>query len=214
MAKEKTANQKSQTSSSENALVPAKELNQLKGNTSTLVTSAQALVIKTTNDLPASADLLKAIKEAQSVVKKRKEEITRPLMQSLASARDLFKPFEGAFEEAEKVVKGKIAQFQTEEEARIEAEKEKIVEKVDSGKMKGATAVKKLGELGGIQTTASGSSGSIQTRTLTKVRVIDEALLPREYLVPDMNKITKAILQDGIEIPGAEKYTEKSIVSR
>jgi hypothetical protein len=164
--------------------------------------------------LEAATDILHTIKEAKNAILARKEEITRPLMASLASARDLFKLFETAFSEAEKIVKNKMLGYQTAEDERIEKEKASIAKKVDAGRMKGETAIAKLENLGETPTSASGSTGSIATRTLTKVRIVDEALIPREYLVPDMNKITEDVIRKGVLVPGVEKYTEKVIVGK
>lgn len=210
----KTSSQEDISKQESLVALPPKEVKQLQGNISTLVTSANNLTIKTADDLTLSADLLKGIREARDVVRDRKDKITRPLMASLASARELFKPFESAFDDAEKIVKGKVLAFQKSEEERIEKEKDRIAKRVDAGQMKGETAIKKLENLGEIVTSASGITGTIQTRNITKVRIFDASLIPREYLVPDMNLITKAILQEGIDVPGVEKYQEKTIVSR
>src|SRR6185295_4710236 len=106
--------------------------------------AASEYSITTADDLKVGADLLHSIKEVKKALTTRKEEITRPLMQSLASTRDLFKPYEQQYVEAESVVKEKMVTFQTEEEERIEAKKASITARVEKGTMKAETAMEKL----------------------------------------------------------------------
>lgn len=216
MVKAKTESQGPQTSISEKtpALLPPRDASTYRSQTSQVLEAAKALTIKSNEDMSKGADVLHTLKGIEVSLTTRKEEITRPLMASLASARDLFKPFEVAVIEAKKIIKQKMLDFQVAEDERIEKEKTRIATAVDKGKMKGTTAIAKLENLGDVQTSASGSTGSVQTRSITKVRVVDEAALPREYLVPDLAKITAAVLQQGINVPGTEKFVEKVMVSR
>lgn len=177
---------------------------------SVLTAQQQANILKITN--PDQADdaaiLLRTIKDYHKSLIARKEEMTRPLMKSLASIRDLFKPLEGDLLDAEKITKGKLLAFQIEEEERIAIAAKKVTDRVDRGTMRPDTAAEKLGVIGEVKKVKG-----IQTRTLTKVRVVDEALIPREYLVPNMVAITEAILHRNEQIPGVEKYEEKSLAS-
>ena len=100
------------------------------------------------------------------------------------------------------------------EEERIEKEKERIAKRIDKGTMKAETAINKLENLGSANTAASGAVGKVTTRTLTKIRIINETLIPREYMSPNLPLITEAILRKGVEIQGVEKYTEKVIAGR
>lgn len=77
------------------------------------------------------------------------------------------------------------------------------MKRAEKGTMRADTAIEKLGSIG--------TGTKMKTRTLTKVRVVDETLVPREYLVVDMLKVTEAVLRQNIEIPGVEKYQEKIV---
>lgn len=215
MAKEKTDLKPQQdTSQKTPALLRPQDVSTLRSQSSLILAAASSLTITSDADMEASADVLHKVKEIEKVIVDRKEEITRPLMAGLASARELFKPFEIVVADAKKMVKEKQLAFIKAEDERREKERERIATQVDRGNMREDTAAKKLDVLGETKTSAQGSIGSVQTRTMTKVRVIDNAVIPREYLVPDMAKITAAVLQEGKEIPGVEKYTEKIMVSR
>lgn len=183
--------------------LPVKEVEQTNKQMMVLQEQATTLTVENPAQVTVAADLLTTIKNARKTVTGRKEEITRPLMSGLASIRDLFKPIELTLENAEKVVKAKMLAYNTIEQEKIEKEKARINGRVEKGTMRLDTAVEKLGSVG--------TGTKMKTRTLTKVRVVDEALVPREFMVPDMTKITEAVLRQGVEIPGIEKYQEKIV---
>lgn len=195
-------------------LPPSKELAEYRTQILGVQKSANDYEIKTQKDLDHGADILHTIKEIKNVLTTRKEEITRPLMQALASARDLFKPLELGYADAEKVMKAKMLAYQIEEDERIKKEQERIEKRVEKGTMRADTAAGKLESLGEAPTSAKGAVGKVQTRTLVKVRIVDETAIPREYLMPNMAAITEAVLRQNAQIPGVERYEEKVLASR
>jgi hypothetical protein len=76
------------------------------------------------------------------------------------------------------------------------------------------TAVIKLEEAGEIKTSFDGAKSKTLIRKMTKIRIVDKALVPREFMIPDLKLITQAVLKNKLVIPGVETYEEKSIVSR
>lgn len=185
--------------------LPTREVEQTNKQVMSLQTTASTLTLKSPADVEVASELLKKITEAEKLLVTRKEEITRPLMRGLASVRDLFKPLELTLDNAKKVTKAKMLAYQTAEEEKIAVEKARIEARLDKGTIREDTAVAKIA--------AVSSTTKMKTRTLTKVRVTDESLLPREFLIPNMAAITEAILRQGQHVPGAEKYQEKVISS-
>lgn len=188
------------------ALPPSTEMSEYRTQILTVQKMANELRIESVDDLSKATDLLKTVSDGEKLITSRKEEITRPLMKALASGRDLFKPIELGFADAKKVIKSKMLAFQIEEEERIAKETARTEARVAKGTMKAETAAAKLEKIG--------TAPKMNTRTLVKVRVVDETLIPREYLVPDMTKITEAVLRQGASIPGVEKYEEKIVAVR
>ncbi len=188
-------------------VLPTKEVEQTNKQVVSFQNQANDLQLKTPEDMETAASLLEHIKEAEKVIVGRKEEITRPFMQGLASVRDLFKPIELGLKNAKEVAKAKVVQYQNIEAQRIEDAKAKILARAEKGTLRTDTAVQKLAEVGEVVT----RSGKMKTQMRTKVRIIDETLIPREFLVPDMQKITAAVLHTDIVIPGIEKYKERVI---
>lgn len=191
---------------------PEKELKEYKSQVDLVQKGANALVISSNEDMEKGTDLLASVKQIKKAVTERKEAITRPLMEALASARDLFKPLETGYADAEKVIKAKMLDYSLAEAERIEKEKARVEARVEKGTMRVDTAVQKIEDIGDTKSSFSGEQGKITFKTMRKVRITDENLIPREYLVPDMVKITKVSLA-GINVPGAEVYEEKVVAA-
>ena len=206
-------NKKTMSKTKEVTLIPPeKEIKEYKDQVLFVQKAANSLEIKSPEDMAKGSDLLDAVKKVEASIIERKEQITRPLMTALASARDLFKPLEVGHVEAKKTIKAKMLEYSLAEEERINKEKERVEKRVEKGTMRTDTAIKKMEEIGDVQKSFEGGTGKTSIRTITKVRIVDESLIPREYLVPDMTKITEAVLRQKLTIAGVETYEEKSIV--
>lgn len=184
-----------------------KELTEVKQQVSNVQLAANSLSVTNQEESDKATALLKQVKEAEKFMTAKKEEITRPLMSSLAKIRDLFKPIEGNLADATKTIKAKILAWTIEEQDKKEKEAARISARVEKGTMKAETAANKL-------ETISKDAPKSNLRIIKKVRVVDEMAIPREYLVPNMTMITEAVLRQGASIPGVEVYEEKSIVAR
>lgn len=187
----------------------SKDVALVKDQTSKATAAAQGLVIKTQEDVDKAGGILSKMKGVARLIKERKEAITKPLTEALNSARDLFKPLESNLAEAELMVKNKMLAYQKIEDAKAEKKKEAIVEKAKAGIISDAKAVERIEKVAPAKTTTATTT----TRTVKKYRVVDESKLPREYLMPDLPKITEA-LKAGQTVLGAEMYEEKIIAAR
>lgn len=189
------------------SLPASKELAVHRNEANVLQRMAADYTITTPEDVSKGEETLRQIKVAETAITARKEEITRPLMKALASARDLFKPFELTLGDAKKVIKAKILAYTTEAEEKARLEEERINKRVEKGTMKAETALGKLEDL-------DNKKVKTNTRTLVKVRIVDEASVPREWCTPDLARITEAVLRQGAVIPGVERYEEKILVTK
>lgn len=176
--------------------------------------AANDFIAESQADMERGADLLHLIKQVEDSIIERKEAITRPLMASLSSTRELFKPLETGHAEAKKTIKGKMLAYQLAEDERVIKEKARIEARVDKGTMRQDTAIKKLENIEEAPKGATGSVGKVQTRIMVKIRVVDEMAIPRAYLIPNMAAITEAVLRKNETIAGVERYEEKTLVSR
>lgn len=184
----------------------SQELAEIKSQVSGVQMAANALNVSNQAEMDLATKLLHDVKQAEKIVTAKKEEITRPLMKSLSNVRDLFKPIELNIADAIKTIKAKMLAWQIEEEEKVEKEKTRIAARVEKGTMRADTAAGKL--------EAVGDGPKSNVRTLKKVRVVDETIIPREYLTPNLTLITEDILRKGVTIAGCEIYEEKQIVAK
>ena len=189
-----------------------KEVSVVKQQATKALGAAQELEIADDEGMVGATDLLSKMKSVAKMIKERKEQITRPLMEALESARGLFKPIETNLAEAERVVKTKMLAYNAEQDRKAEAERLKLAKRVEKGIMKPETAVAKMEAIQAAPANVQGKTGAMAFRTIKKYRVTDESKLPREYLMPDTAKINEA-LKAGKEVPGAEAYEEKIVAS-
>lgn len=189
-----------------------KEVALVKSQASKALLAANELVIASDQDLPVATELLAKIKQVGKLIKERKEEITKPLNAALASARELFKPIETSHADAEAIIKRKVLAYQDKVEAERAAAAAKLAARVEKGTMRTDTAMRKMEELPEVQKKTATAGGTLSTRVIKKVHIVDESLLPREYLLPDNVKINKAALA-GVVIPGVEVREEKTLAT-
>lgn len=190
-----------------------KELEVVQNQTSKAIEVARGLIIDSDAKMSEATEILKKIKVVGKMITEKKELITKPINQALKEAREMFKPLESDCSDAEREIKNKMIAYQNEVETKRKKELEKIEKKVENGTMKIETAIKKVDKVQEVPTSVTSGTGSISTRIIKKVRIVDESIIPREYLIPDIKKI-EAVAKAGVEIPGVELYEEKSIAIR
>lgn len=195
------------------APIEDKELQIVKSNTTKAANAANDLVIGNADDMTRATELLSKINLAGDMIKARKEAITKPLNAALASARDLFRPLETAQAEAKRIVSQKMISYQTKIEEERRAEEAKIAARVEKGTMKIETAAKKVEALAPVETKVEAKSGTVSFKEVRMPKVVNEALIPREYLEIDMVKIRRDALA-GIVIPGVVVEIEKQLANK
>lgn len=183
------------------------QLTEIKKQVSVVQLKANSLSVNNQQEADIATELLHEVKQAEKFLDTLKTGITRPLMQSLLTIRDLFRPQESNLKDANQIIKSKILAWTIEEQDKKDKEQAKIADRVSRGTMRADTAANKLAN---IQEDAPKSN----IRTLKKVRIVDETAIPREWLEPSMVRITQAVLKEGITIPGVELYEDKQIVAR
>jgi hypothetical protein len=150
-------------------------IEEYRPSASELVQRAQATKVKTFEDAMDAADFLLDVKQLGEKITTRKEEITKPLNNSLKSARALFKPLEDQCAEAEEAVKDAVLLFHERHWKR--------------GK--------------DTDNTINGLRGKVTVVERNQVTIIDPTLIPSQFCSPDATKIEHA-LKAGLTVPGAE----------
>lgn len=187
---------------------PETGLSVVKRQTTIATQQATDLVVKTEEDYAVASDLLGKIKKVQKLVKQEKDKVLGPLLEAERAERGRWKPVEEDAANAESIIKNKMVTFVNQKEAQRQKEEAKIQEKLETGKIsmdKAATQMEKV-------TQAPSQVGASTVRKVRNVYVVDEALIPRQYLQVDMVKVRKDALA-GVTIPGVEVREENSIAS-
>lgn len=193
-------------------VIDDKELQVVKANATKAANAAEALVVDSAEAMAKATELLSKINLAGDMIKQRKEAITKPLNAALKSARELFAPMEAAQQEAKATVSRKMIAYQTQIEAARRAEEAKIAARVEKGTMKLETGAKKMEALAPVENKVEAKSGTVTFKEVRVPKVVDEAKVPREYLVLDMVKIRRDALA-GVEIPGVVIEIEKQLAN-
>lgn len=187
-----------------------KEIAIYKGQATKVISYAGTLIVATKEDYDGALDEGKKIKDILSKVETRREEITKPLNTALKSARELFKPIETSLGEALDTIRMKMTVYHNEQLRIAREEEAKIAKKLEEGRIKPETAIRKMeAVVVPVKTTAT-EKASATMRTVQKWRVVDKSKIPLEFLVEDMVKI-RASFRAGTPVAGVEQYEESEL---
>ncbi len=177
----------------------------IEKNVSPIVLQATALSITDSATMSKAVVLLSNCNKYMDSVTEEREKITKPLNEALKAERNRWKPIESNLDEAISTIRGKMSAYQT-EQVRIQKEAEiKIAQRIGEGKgkLKIETAIKKIDTIAVPEKEVATGAGLVQFRETQSLKITDESLIPREYLIVDESKLLKA-LKLGSPILGAE----------
>lgn len=187
-----------------------KEISTVKSQVTKATAAVDDLIIVGGPGLVTATELLAKIKTVGRMVKTEKDKVLAPLLEATKAERARWAPIEDDLENAEGNLKQKMIVFQNMEQKKARDEEARIQLQLETGRIKESTAIKKMEQVEAPVTSVQAKTGGAQFRTVTKVRVIDESLIPREFLVVDEVKLRKAVLE-GQLVPGAESYQETEV---
>lgn len=188
----------------------SKEIAPLQKEVSKIVSVANELKVENKDDLQEATNLLTKIKMIGKDLLFAKENITKPLNETLRNIRGFFAPVEAQWSEAERIVKNKMLNYQKQELAKAEVVANKVEEKVEAGKMTFEKGAEKIEEAMPAKTVQSETGGSAQFKKIKKVEIVDEKLIPDEYWDLNLIKVRKVALA-GVEIPGVKVVEELTV---
>lgn len=170
------------------------------------ITLIRDLPITTDDEQEFAARGLRLVKEWHAELEDKRTAITKPMNQALREVNDLFRPMQTALKETERIVKARIADyFENKRRANDEAVR---------AAAQAATPKQAEYALSLVKTVEMPSGTSM--RYMWVATITDASLLPREYLMPNMDKILQAVrASDGrAEIPGVAVSQEPVVSSR
>jgi hypothetical protein len=194
-----------------------KELVIAKEKVDKAVLIADNFRIENNDQLVQVSDMAQEMKKVIDFLTGEKEKLTIPAKQIIEEAGEKYDPLISRAVIAQRVLKDKAKKYMVgKEEEQLEKEK-KIAEKVEMGKMKVETAMKKIEEMPKSEKTIfTGKSG--MTLRKRKVAVIQSPnQVPKEYWIIDEVRVRKDALErekKGLpQIPGVIIQEESIIAS-
>jgi len=188
------------------AIVPASELVKFRQANTSIIGNANALLVNTAPSENRAYEILKLIAAKKKEIKKRKEEIIKPMNASLKAARALFAEVEAPLLEADIILRDKILAFQQEQQAKAAKEMERREKIQATHEAKGHQTY----ELAEVEPDV-GESVTVKRWTY---EMIDESKLPRKYLCADLGKIRAAVNDGERDIPGLKIFQKEGISVR
>jgi len=148
--------------------------------------------INNDKDFDVAKSLINKLKGELKIIEAKKETVSRPLLDAIAARRAEFAPTMKKYEGAIVSLTKMLTEYQTAKMRLKEAQEEKIL---SDGRLKDSTAIAKLSELEEVD-----KSGFRKHQVL---KMTNELLIPREYLIVDEKKVLDD-LKNGKIVPGAE----------
>jgi len=194
---------------------------------------AKALVISDAETAQKAADL----KEHIRMIRKKIADTFGPIIEKAHAAHKEAlakkKTAEAPLIEAESILDRGLVRYKMEQDRKAEEERKRILEEArkaaEEAQLAAAVEVEKAGmqaeaeliisqpviPVVSVPKTEAPKVKGVGFRSNWKFRIVNEALIPREYMQPDLVKIGGVVrsLKGGTSIPGIEVYEEVATVS-
>lgn len=166
-----------------------------------LIDRAHSLVISTQEDMETATTLLSQMNVVMDAVTKEKERVTRPLLDALEAERSRWRPIETAYKSEIVPLRERISTYQTAQTRLQEAEAARLASEIVAGNVSLDDATTALSTLQKPSERIITPSGGMTFREKTVLKIIDEKVIPRAYLVPDEAAIM-IVLSAGKKVKG------------
>ena len=159
-------------------------------------------------DVEYVSNVMKKAGHLYKTVNKRREELKAPFIEigrAIDDKSDMLRP---PLKEIETRCKEMLARWKMDERLK---EQEKHAEALEMATAEGRHTPDLTQEVACVDTNVF--TPKVSTRKIPRIRIVDESVIPRKYLVPDMKAI-EADAFNGIIVPGIELFTEEIVVNR
>lgn len=210
---------------------PTLDTNEILVFATTRLNEANRLVILTPEDLDAASDLFNAAKDERDAHERSRVAEKEPHLEAGRQVDAKWKPILATLDSAASIITGKIRAFRAEMERRAAEEQKRLREEQEKERLRLAKQAEKA-EARGLHQTADAlireaetiqpaivapsvprHVPGLQTAERWDFVIEDEAKLPRNYLVPDMQAIRKTVqaMKGRAEIPGVRVFRDDQI---
>lgn len=190
-----------------------------------LETRVASFPVKNEADYQTGLAFVGQIKSVAKELEADRKSITDPINKSLKLINAKYKGPKDVLEKAQRALEAKLGAYYAEQQRKAreaeakalaaqQAKQEKLNERASElgvAPAMAAPVAPRVAEPAKSVATAGG--GSVGLKPVSKWRLVDAALVPREYLMLDEVKIGK-VTRAGVDIPGIERYEEYVSVGR
>lgn len=191
--------------------IETKEIEVYKSQVSELEKQAIKLPITSPEENAIVIEFKAKLNKLGKEIKAEKEKATKPINEALRKVREWWSPIEKRVEAWETEMGNALLAYKRKVEEEARKKEAQLAARVEKGTMKLETAERKIEEIPQIQKTTHTEAGQVQFRKVPMMRIIDENLIPDKYWVVDLVALRKDVVNEGIIVPGAEKYYEERV---
>jgi phage gp36-like protein len=196
------------------------ELNQIESKCSRILKKAQKIEVMDDKTVEDASTGLKVVRDLKKTIEEKRKFFVKPLNDHVKRINEFFKTFSFPLDQADRILKKKILDYQQLKRKQMEKEKERLQKKIKKAeesktgvlslrlKQKQEEIEKELTS----RTVKYDSGVKTITRKKWTFEIVDISKIPREYLMVDTVKINQAIKQGVREIPGVKIYQKEEIV--
>lgn len=166
-----------------------------------IIIRAESITTLTVETMPEAVELLSSLNRIKDDITAQKELVTRPLLDALAEERAKWKTKETRLEAVITRIRTALTSYQTELVAKQRAEQEAIAKKLEDGKIKPQTAIKRMQGVEDVQNTVESATGKISFKTVTTFTVSDWSKVPTEFLLLN-ETLVREKLKLGVKVDG------------
>mgnify|MGYP000168031833 CR=1 FL=1 len=201
------------------------KFNEAREQIQQLAEACKNIVITDNNTLEQGKNLAKNAKKIETLIEDKRKEITKPLLDEKKQIDDFAKSITADLNAAVKDLRAQILKYEQEQERarqeelrRLEAERcareEELSRQMAEAHRIDPVVVQKFQELKSQQAVAVAESPKNSITKVWTFEIIDDNLIPREFLMPDEIKIKAAVRAGFREIPGVLIYQKDQLVIR
>lgn len=173
-----------------------------------IIAKAESITTLTVETMPEAVELLSSLNRIKDEITAEKELVTRPLLDALAAERAKWKPKEVKLESVITKIRTALTVYQTELVVKQRAEQEAIAQRLQDGKIKPETAIKRMQAVPDINNTVESNTGKITFKTVTTFTVADWSKVPVEFLLLN-DTLVREKLKSGVKVPGLDYKDEQ-----
>jgi len=180
---------------------------------------ADQRVIATTEDLKPATDDLSIIAKVKKALEAKRKDYVQPIQEHVKSINDTFKTLTQPIDEADRITRKKILEYQQEQDR-----KHREAEEINREKYELAQREAALNETGEITVDTTQievvpeapkrlytDMGMVGQRMIRKWEVVDFSQVPDEYKAIDAGKVTKLVKAGIGGIPGIRIFEEPTL---